>query len=198
MCKAPAGFFLALSACYKDNSRRSLVCGISMLFRNMYCSQIVKHLVSPVSTLHLPYIYVHSHLPCTPHMFLFLSPRIPSLNPIPGVGSHCRAIAIHWTLGRWACTVHKGTATTLTCKQVTILCERLHLFILMKRRCDVKAGFEEMLVSPAKRDQNEMGGLQKRDRFWCASYLWTYWCQRLENQTNQSWWWKVPKPEKRD
>ncbi len=27
------------------------------------------------------------------------------------------------------------------------------------------AGFEQMLVSPAKRDQNEMGGLQKRDRF---------------------------------
>ena len=27
------------------------------------------------------------------------------------------------------------------------------------------AGFEEMLVSPAKQDQNEMGGLQKRDRF---------------------------------
>ena len=23
-----------------------------------------------------------------------------------------------------------------------------------------------------------MGGLQKRDRFWCASYLWTCWCQR--------------------
>ena len=35
------------------------------------------------------------------------------------------------------------------------------------------AGFEEMLVSPATRDQNEMGGLQKRDRFWCVSYLWT-------------------------
>ena len=27
------------------------------------------------------------------------------------------------------------------------------------------AGFEQMLVSPAERDQNEMGGLQKRDRF---------------------------------
>ena len=36
-----------------------------------------------------------------------------------------------------------------------------------------QAGFEQMLVSPAKRDQNEMGGLQKRDRFWCLSYLWT-------------------------
>ena len=59
-----------------------------------------------------------------------------------------------------------------------------------------QAGFEEMLVSPAKRDQNEMGGLQKRDRFWCASYLWTYWCQRLENETNHGG--KVPKPEKRD
>ena len=41
-----------------------------------------------------------------------------------------------------------------------------------------QAGFEEMLVSPAKRDQKEMGGLQERDRFWCASDLWTYWCQR--------------------
>ena len=28
-----------------------------------------------------------------------------------------------------------------------------------------QAGFVEMLVSPAKRDQNEMGGLQKRGRF---------------------------------
>ena len=27
------------------------------------------------------------------------------------------------------------------------------------------AGFEQMLVSPAKRNQNGMGGLQKRDRF---------------------------------
>ena len=27
------------------------------------------------------------------------------------------------------------------------------------------AGFGQMLVSPAKRHQNEMGGLQKRDRF---------------------------------
>ena len=27
------------------------------------------------------------------------------------------------------------------------------------------AGFGESLVSPAKRDQNEMGGLQKRHRF---------------------------------
>ena len=35
------------------------------------------------------------------------------------------------------------------------------------------AGFEEMLVSPAKQDQNEMGELQKRDRFWCLSYSWT-------------------------
>ena len=59
-----------------------------------------------------------------------------------------------------------------------------------------QAGFEEMLVSPAKRDPNEMGGLQKRDRFWCASYLWTYWCQRLENETNHGG--VVPKPEKRD
>ena len=29
----------------------------------------------------------------------------------------------------------------------------------------LQAGFVEMLVSPAKRDQNEMGGLQKRGRF---------------------------------
>ena len=28
-----------------------------------------------------------------------------------------------------------------------------------------QAGFVEMLVSPGKRDQNEMGGLQKRGRF---------------------------------
>ena len=28
-----------------------------------------------------------------------------------------------------------------------------------------QAGFVEMLVSPAKRGQNEMGGLQKRGRF---------------------------------
>ena len=28
-----------------------------------------------------------------------------------------------------------------------------------------QAGFVEMLVSPAKRDQNKMGGLQKRGRF---------------------------------
>ena len=34
-----------------------------------------------------------------------------------------------------------------------------------------QAGLEEMLVSPRKRDQNEMGGLQKRDTFWCLLYL---------------------------
>ncbi len=55
------------------------------------------------------------------------------------------------------------------------------------------AGFEEMLVSPAKRDQNEMGGLQKRDRFWCASCLRT---KRDQNDTTHDG--KVPKPEKRD
>ena len=34
-------------------------------------------------------------------------------------------------------------------------------------------------ISPTKRDQNEMGGFQKRDRFWCASCSicsWTCWC----------------------
>ena len=38
-------------------------------------------------------------------------------------------------------------------------------FIYFEKKMWRQAGFEEMLVSPAKRDQNEMGGLQKRDRF---------------------------------
>ena len=55
------------------------------------------------------------------------------------------------------------------------------------------AGFGQMMVSPAKRHQNEMGGLQKRDRFWCASCLWR---KRDQNETTHDG--KVPEPEKRD
>ena len=52
------------------------------------------------------------------------------------------------------------------------------------------AGFEQILVSPAKRDQNEMGGLQKRDRFWCLSYSWTCCCS-----LNGGWPSKIGKPD---
>ena len=60
-------------------------------------------------------------------------------------------------------------------KAAEALYEQLHLFTFMKRWCGVKQGLE-LLVSPAKRDQNEMGGLQKRDSFGCTSCLWTCCC----------------------
>ena len=42
--------------------------------------------------------------------------------------------------------------------------EQLHLFIYFdKKKMRRQAGFEEMLVSPAKRDPNEMGGDYKNE-----------------------------------
>ena len=76
--------------------------------------------------------------------------------------------------------------------------EQLRLYIYFdEKKMWHMAGFEQMLVSPAKRDQNEMGGLQKRDRFWCASCLWTNEiktrplkmekCQNLRNEIKTRW-----------
>ena len=65
----------------------------------------------------------------------------------------------------------------------------------MKRRCGVKQGLRKCWFHLHNEIQTRWGGLQKRDRFWCASHLWMY-CQRLENETNHGG--KVPKPEKRD
>ncbi len=48
------------------------------------------------------------------------------------------------------------------------------------------SGFVEMLVSPAKRDQNEMGGLQKRGRFQCLSYDWTIYEQNWKTRWGDS------------
>ena len=45
---------------------------------------------------------------------------------------------------------------------VELVYEQLHLF-MMTTRCGVKQGLWK--CRPAKRDQNEMGGLQKRGRF---------------------------------
>ena len=62
-----------------------------------------------------------------------------------------------------------------------------------------QAGFVEMLVSPAKRDQNEMGGLQKRGRFktlWIEIKTRSLTVTHDENEVTHDE--KVPKPEKRD
>ena len=71
--------------------------------------------------------------------------------------------------------------------------EQQRLFAEDEKKMWRLAGFEQMLVSPAKRDQNEMRGLQKRDRFWCASCLWT---KRDQNETTHDG--KAPKPENWD
>ena len=44
-------------------------------------------------------------------------------------------------------------------------CEQLRLSTLMKRRCGVKQGLRKCWFHLQKQDQNEMGRLQKRDRF---------------------------------
>ena len=46
---------------------------------------------------------------------------------------------------------------------VELVYEQLDLFMTMTTRCGVKQGLWKCW--PAKRDQNEMGGLQKRGRF---------------------------------
>ena len=100
----------------------------------------------------------------------------------PGYGRHCR----NWC----TCSLYR---------QWIWICIWATAFIYFdEKKMWRQAGFEEMLVSPAKRDPNEMGGTTKTRycRFWCASYLWTYWCHSLENETNHGG--KVPKPEKRD
>ena len=60
-----------------------------------------------------------------------------------------------------------------------------------------KAGFEESLVSPAKRDQNEMGGDSKNEMLLLLLLLLLLAdLPKFENETNHVG--KAPKLEKRD
>ena len=90
-----------------------------------------------------------------------------------GASTKCQS----WSGTHWAICVSKIRKNVSNCEVSCILEKYLHIdgnvlniwataFIYDDEdKMWRQAGFVEMLVSPAKRDQNEMGGLQKRGRF---------------------------------